>query len=103
MELMDPLIVLLESRDLETQKAASLAISNLTLYGPGKTNSEKTTPTMYCFQWDILYRWSCGVIAMKRNCKIGMNSFRGMLHHYHPMTFTKYFIGSSALWEVLLD
>ena len=35
-DLMDPLLVLLESHDLETQKAASLAISNLTLYGPGK-------------------------------------------------------------------
>ncbi|XP_072042149.1 uncharacterized protein [Amphiura filiformis] len=40
MELMEPLIVLLESRDIETQKAASLAISNLTLYGP---DSNKVT------------------------------------------------------------
>ncbi len=43
-------------------------------------------PTMHCFQWDILYRWSYGAIAMKTclKCKIRMRSINeGMFHHNH--------------------
>ena len=31
-------------------------------------------PTMPCFQWDILYMWSCGLLVTTPNCKIGTTS-----------------------------
>ncbi len=44
-------------------------------------------PTMPCFQWNILYRRSCGAIVMKHtliNINSSQSCILGMFHHYRP-------------------